>query len=185
MGSYFAKMIESVMSRFSKDSRVILLGLDAAGKTTILYRLNLGENVVTLPTVGFNVETITYKNVNFTVWDVGGQDKIRGLWKHYYQGTDALIWCVDSSDKERTHLARDELHRVLSDDLLQNVKVLVFANKMDLPGAMNPTELADGLQLRKLSQKDWYVQQCCGTNGEGLYEGLDHLATMLENRNTN
>jgi len=183
MGGLFAKMIDSVMSRFKKDSRVILLGLDAAGKTTILYQLNLGEKVMTLPTVGFNVETITYKNVDFTVWDVGGQDKIRGLWKHYYLGTDALVWAVDSSDRARLTMARDELHRVLSDDLLRDVKVLVFANKMDLPDAMNPTEIANGLQLNKLNQRDWYVQQCCGTNGEGLYEGLDHLATMLENTN--
>lgn len=178
-----AKMIDTVMSRFKKDSRVILLGLDAAGKTTILYQLSLGEKIVTLPTVGFNVETVTYKNIDFTVWDVGGQDKIRGLWKHYYLGTDALIWCVDSSDRERLDMARDELHRVLSEDLLRDVKVLVFANKMDLPNAFGPSEIAEGLQLRKLQQRDWYVQQCCGTNGDGLYEGLDNLATMLENTN--
>ena len=180
MGSVFAKMIESVMSRFTKESRVILLGLDAAGKTTILYQMNLGERVVTLPTVGFNVETVNYKNVNFTVWDVGGQDKIRPLWKHYYQGTDALIWVVDTVDHDRLELAKEELHAVCADDLLQGIKVLIFANKMDLPGALTPHEVAEAMSVRTLPQKTWHIQQCCGTTGEGLYEGLDQLASMLE-----
>jgi len=172
-------MISNVMDRFKKDSRVILLGLDAAGKTTILYQLNLGEKVVTLPTVGFNVETVTYKNINFTVWDVGGQDRIRSLWKHYYINTDALIWVVDAVDHVRMELAREELHKVLSDDLLQDVKVLVYANKMDLPGALDTHGVAEAMKVRKLHQKDWHVEACCGVTGEGLYEGLDALANML------
>lgn len=176
-------MIEGVMARFSKDSRVILLGLDAAGKTTILYQLNLGENVMTLPTIGFNVETIKYKNVNFTVWDVGGQDKIRPLWRHYYQGTDALIWVVDSVDHNRLELAKEELHATLQDDLLQDVKVLILANKMDLPGALTVSETARAMDVNGMKQKDWHIQQCCGTTGEGLYEGLDALATLLERKN--
>ena len=71
----------------SKEMRLLMLGLDAAGKTTILYKLKLGQDVTTIPTVGFNVETVTYKNVKFNVWDVGGQDKIRPLWRHYFSGT--------------------------------------------------------------------------------------------------
>lgn len=172
-------MISNVMERFNKDSRVILLGLDAAGKTTILYQMNLGENIVTLPTVGFNVETVQYKNVNFTVWDVGGQDRIRSLWKHYYQNTDALIWVVDSCDHERMEMACEELHKVLSDDLLQDAKVLVYANKMDLPGAYSVNQVADAMKITRLRQKDWHIEACCGTNGEGLYEGLDSLCKML------
>lgn len=73
-----------------------MLGLDAAGKTTILYKLKLNQSVTTIPTVGFNVETVTYKNVKFNVWDVGGQDKIRPLWRHYYTGTQGLVFVVDS-----------------------------------------------------------------------------------------
>lgn len=65
-----------------------MLGLDAAGKTTILYKLKLGESTITIPTIGFNVETVQYKNINFTVWDVGGQHLVRPLWKHYYPGTN-------------------------------------------------------------------------------------------------
>lgn len=180
MGGYFSQMISNVMERFNKDSRVILLGLDAAGKTTILYQLNLGENIVTLPTVGFNVETVQYKNVNFTVWDVGGQDRIRSLWKHYYQNTDALIWVVDSCDHERMEMACEELHKVLADDLLRDVKVLIYANKMDLPGAYSTQQVAQAMKVRSLHQRDWHIEACCGCTGEGLYEGLDNLSRMLK-----
>jgi len=92
-----------------------MLGLDSAGKTTILYKLKLGQNVSTIPTVGFNVETVTFKKVKFNVWDVGGQDKIRPLWRHYFAGTQALIFVVDSSDHERIEEARTELMRIITD----------------------------------------------------------------------
>lgn len=85
------------------------MGLDAAGKTTILYKLKLGEIVTTIPTIGFNVESVEYKNISFTVWDVGGQDKIRKLWRHYYQNTQGLIYVVDSSDTKRLPEAEQEL----------------------------------------------------------------------------
>lgn len=85
MGGQFSKMMGKIFG--SKEMRLLMLGLDAAGKTTILYKLKLGQDVTTIPTVGFNVETVTYKNVKFNVWDVGGQDKIRPLWRHYFSGT--------------------------------------------------------------------------------------------------
>lgn len=90
-----------------------LVGLDAAGKTTILYKLKLGEIVTTIPTIGFNVETVEYKNICFTVWDVGGQDKIRPLWRHYFQNTQGLIFVVDSNDRERITEAQDELQKMV------------------------------------------------------------------------
>ena len=111
------------------------VGLDAAGKTTILYKLKLGEIVTTIPTIGFNVETVEYKNISFTVWDVGGQDKIRPLWRHYFQNTQGLIFVVDSNDRDRVSEARDELHRMLNEDELRDAVLLVFANKQDLPNA--------------------------------------------------
>jgi small GTP-binding protein len=87
-------------------------------------------------TVGFNVETVTYKNVKFNVWDVGGQDKIRPLWRHYYTGTQGLVFVVDSQDRERVDEAKQELHRILSDREMKDCLLLVFANKQDLPGGM-------------------------------------------------
>ncbi|CAK91990.1 unnamed protein product (macronuclear) [Paramecium tetraurelia] len=107
MGLSFSKLFEQWFGK--KEMRILMLGLDAAGKTTILYKLKLGEVVSSVPTIGFNVETVEYKNIKFTVWDVGGQDKIRLLWRHYYQNTQGLIFVVDSSDKERVDVAREEL----------------------------------------------------------------------------
>jgi ADP-ribosylation factor protein 4 len=107
--------ISSLFSRLfgKKQMRILMVGLDAAGKTTILYKLKLGEIVTTIPTIGFNVETVEYKNISFTVWDVGGQDKIRPLWRHYFQNTQGLIFVVDSNDRERVGEAREELLKMV------------------------------------------------------------------------
>ena len=167
-----------------KEMRILMVGLDAAGKTTILYKLKLGEVVTTIPTIGFNVETVEYKNISFTVWDVGGQDKIRPLWRHYYQNTQGLIFVVDSNDSDRIDAARDEMHRMLNEDELRDAVLLVFANKQDLPNAMSAAEMTDKLGLHGLrpSYRQWYIQACCATTGDGLYEGLDWLSATLVKR---
>lgn len=173
--------ISSLFQRlFGKRSvRILMVGLDAAGKTTILYKLKLGEIVTAIPTIGFNVETVEYKNISFTVWDVGGQDKIRQLWRHYFQNTQGLIFVVDSNDRERVEEAADELNKMLSEDELRNVVILVFANKQDLPNAMSANELTEKLRLRDIRNRPWYVQCACATQGQGLIEGLDWLSTEL------
>lgn len=107
-------------------------GLDAAGKTTILYKLHIGEVLSTVPTIGFNVEKVQYKNVIFTVWDVGGQEKLRPLWRHYFNNTDALIYVVDCCDRERVDKAASEFKQIIDDPLMQHSVILVFANKQDL-----------------------------------------------------
>jgi len=160
----------------------LMVGLDAAGKTTILYKLKLGEIVTTIPTIGFNVETVEYKNISFTVWDVGGQDKIRTLWRHYFQNTQGLIFVIDSNDRERLEEAREEMHKMLQEDELREAILLVFANKQDLPNAMNAAELTDKLGLHNLRNRQWYIQATCATQGHGLYEGLDWLSAQLSKR---
>uniref|UniRef100_A0A8V0ZQU2 ARF GTPase 3 n=1 Tax=Gallus gallus TaxID=9031 RepID=A0A8V0ZQU2_CHICK len=127
MGNIFGNLLKSLIGK--KEMRILMVGLDAAGKTTILYKLKLGEIVTTIPTIGFNVETVEYKNISFTVWDVGGQDKIRPLWRHYFQNTQGLIFVVDSNDRERVNEAREELMRMLAEDELRDAVLLVFANK--------------------------------------------------------
>merc|ERR1712106_390115 len=141
--------LSSVFGRLfgKKQMRILMVGLDAAGKTTILYKLKLGEIVTTIPTIGFNVETVEYKNICFTVWDVGGQDKIRPLWRHYFQNTQGLIFVVDSNDRERITEAQEELQKMLQEDELRDATLLVFANKQDLPNAMTASELTDKLGL--------------------------------------
>lgn len=178
MGQTIAKFFRDLFA--NKEARILLVGLDAAGKTTILYKLKLDENVTTIPTIGFNVETVQYKKISFTMWDVGGQDKIRPLWRHYYSNVDAVIYVVDSNDRERMGEARDELHKMLMDDQLRDVVVLVLANKQDLPHAMNASEMTDKLNLHQLRQKNWFIQPCCAITGEGLFEGLDWLSSNLK-----
>jgi len=162
-----------------QEMRILMVGLDAAGKTTILYKLKLGEVVTTIPTIGFNVETVEYKNISFTVWDVGGQDKIRPLWRHYYQNTNGLIFVVDSNDRDRIDDAREELQKMLNEDEMRDAIILVFANKQDLPQAMTAAEITDKLGLHNLRNRQWFIQSACATTGDGLYEGLDWLSSKL------
>jgi ADP-ribosylation factor 1/2 len=181
MGLWLAKLFSGLSGK--KDLRILMVGLDAAGKTTILYKLKLGELVTTIPTIGFNVETIEYKGICFSVWDVGGQDKIRPLWRHYYHNTQGIIFVVDSNDRERVELARDELHKMLSEEELQDAVVLVLANKQDIPGALSAAELMKGLDLGSVGgSRKWHVQPTIATSGEGLYEGLCWLKETLESK---
>uniref|UniRef100_A0A9J7XYD8 Uncharacterized protein n=1 Tax=Cyprinus carpio carpio TaxID=630221 RepID=A0A9J7XYD8_CYPCA len=148
MGIFFSNLFSRLLKK--KEMRLLMVGLDAAGKTTVLYKLKLGEVVTTIPTIGFNVETVEYKNISFTVWDVGGQTKIRGLWKYYYQYTEGLIFVVDSSDHDRIETAAEELKAMLAEDEMRDAVLLVLANKQDLPKAMPVHELTDRLGLHTL-----------------------------------
>ena len=158
-----------------------MVGLDAAGKTTILYKLKVGEVVTCVPTIGFNVENIEYKNISFTVWDVGGQTRIRQLWEHYFTGTDAVIYVVDSNDRERIEESRQELMNMLSNDLLRDAVLLVLANKQDLPHALSSSDVITKLGLHSMHNRNWYVQATCATTGSGIYEGLDWLSNNIKN----
>merc|ERR1712178_595231 len=174
MGVSLSKLFARLLSK--QEMGILMVGLDAAGKTTVLYKFKLGEGVTTMPTIGFNVETVECKNISFTVWDIGGQDKIRKLWRYYYQGTDAAIFIVDSNDHDRIEDAREELFRMLDDDEMRDAVLLVFANKQDLPGAMNTSQVAEKLGLSELRKRQWFIQAASATKGEGLIEGLDWLS---------
>jgi len=117
--------------------------------------------------------------VSFTVWDVGGQDKIRPLWRHYYQNTQGLIFVVDSNDRERVSEASEELQKMLREEELREAHLLVFAYKQDLHSAMSVAEITDKLGLQNLGGRKWYIQSTWATSGDGLYEGLDWLAAQL------
>ncbi|KAJ2387009.1 Arf GTPase arf1 [Coemansia sp. RSA 2559] len=179
MGLTISSIFDRILGK--QEMRILMVGLDAAGKTTILYKLKLGEIVTTIPTIGFNVETVEYKNISFTVWDVGGQDKIRPLWRHYFQNTQGIIFVVDSNDLDRMNEARDELQRMLNEDELRTAALLVFANKQDLPNALDGDKIREALGLRSLKGRECHVQRTCATTGDGLYEGLDWLSNTLKN----
>ncbi|GLJ38922.1 hypothetical protein SUGI_0793430 [Cryptomeria japonica] len=159
MGQAFRKLFDNIFG--NKEMRVVMLGLDAAGKTTILYKLHIGEVLSTVPTIGFNVEKVQYKNVQFKVWDVGGQEKLRPLWRHYFNNTDGLIYVVDSVDRERIGRAKAEFEAIVNDPFMRNSAILVFANKQDMKGAMTPMEICEGFGLFNLRNRRWQIQVEC------------------------
>lgn len=187
MGLSFSSLFNSLGSlvRWSKeqDVRILMLGLDSAGKTTILYRLQIGEVVSTIPTIGFNVETVEYKNIKFQVWDLGGQSSIRPYWRCYFPNTSAIIYVIDSSDRDRLPTSRSELLTMLSEDELNGVPLLVFCNKQDMEGALRPEEISEQLGLAGGEKgREWSVRGSCATKGEGLEEGLDWLVNAIQKK---
>ena len=183
MGFFFSKLWTTLFGK--NDVRIVMVGLDGAGKTTILYQIKMGETIKTIPTIGFNVETLYYKGVNFTVWDVGGQDKIRVLWKQYYQNADGLIFVVDSNDRDRINDAAIELKKMLAEEDLKECIVLVMANKQDINGALSPGEVTEKLGMGSLKGRTWLVQGTSATSGQGIKEGFDWMASVLLKKETN
>ena len=156
--------------------KLLILGLDNAGKTTILFHLHLGEVISTQPTIGSNVEEVRHKNLHFQVWDLGGQESLRQAWETYYVATSAVILVVDSSDRQRVGLLLDELRRVLASVELKDAVLLVYANKQDVKDRMTADEIARELKLQSIRSHQWHIQPCCALTGEGLYEGIDWIA---------
>eukprot|EP00053_Salpingoeca_punica_P003809 m.45295 g.45295 ORF g.45295 m.45295 type:complete len:182 (+) comp12429_c0_seq1:297-842(+) len=180
MGSFFSSLFSRLWG--DKELRVLILGLDGAGKTTILYRLQVGEVVTTIPTIGFNVETVTYNNLKFQVWDLGGQTSIRPYWRCYYSNTDAVIFVVDSSDHERIGISKSELVSMLEEDELKKALLLVFANKQDVEGAMTPSQVSEALGLAALKNRTWGIFKTSAKKGDGLTEAMEWLVQALQTR---
>jgi small GTP-binding protein len=181
MGNVFGSYYEQLMSLFEKKANILMLGLDSAGKTTILYKLKLDTLVTTIPTIGFNVENVKFKSLNMTVWDVGGQEKIRPLWRHYYQNIDAVIFVIDSNDGGRLDEVSKELHSLMAEDELREATVLILCNKQDLPHALSVHTINEKLELMRIKQK-WYVQPTSALYNEGIFEGLDWLYNNIEGK---
>lgn len=110
---------------------------------------------------------------------MGGQDKIRPLWRHYYAGTQALIFVIDSNDRDRIEEAKQELIRIISDREMKDAVILVYANKNDLPNVMDINEITEKLGLHKLKDRNWFVQGSCATSGDGLLDGLTWLTNQV------
>ena len=140
------------------------------------------------------MDTVEYKNITFRVWDIGGRTKITSLWQHYYRDTQAIIFVVDSNDKERLSdigqeksyfsddTACEELHRLCLEDELKDVPILIMANKQDLPFALSIKEVTERLRLKQIKNRKWHIQSCCARTGDGLYEGLDWLSEVLNDK---
>ncbi|KAK7495901.1 hypothetical protein BaRGS_00012891 [Batillaria attramentaria] len=162
------------------EMRVVTLGLDGAGKTSILFKLKQNEFVNTIPTIGFNVETVEYKNFKFTIWDVGGQHKIRPLWKHYYFNTQAVIFVLDTSNRERLTEAQNELVKLVQEKELKEASLLIFANKQDVEDHASIEEITEQLGLLKMCcNRSWHLQGCSAKTGDGLGDGLEWLSRQM------
>ncbi|TVU25073.1 hypothetical protein EJB05_27552 [Eragrostis curvula] len=168
----------------AREYKLVVVGLDNAGKTTTLYKLHLGEAVTAAPTIGSNVEEVVFKNLRFEVWDLGGQESLRTSWATYYRGTHAVIVVIDSTDRARINIIKDELFRLLQHGDLESAVVLVFANKQDLKDAMSPAEITDALSLHSIKNHDWHIQASCAITGEGLYDGLGWIAQKVAGKAT-
>lgn len=136
-----------------KQARILLLGLDSAGKSTVLYKLKFATDITTFPTIGFNVEMIEVKrNVSLTVWDVGGQEKMRALWRWYCENTDGLLYVVDSTDQQRLEDSRREFKRILKNEHIKHLPVVLLANKQDVPGALTAEDITRMFKVKKTVQ---------------------------------
>ncbi|TDG41456.1 hypothetical protein AWZ03_012113 [Drosophila navojoa] len=180
MGTSFSHFL---FDRFAakEDVRVLMIGLDSAGKTTTLYQLKLGASLTNIPTIGFNVELLQYKRLRLTVWDIGGQKRVRSMWNYYYNNAAGIIFVVDAADVERIPEAMKELHSMLRVNELKDSVVLVFANKQDLPNAIAPDELARQLCLHELHQR-WAIRGACASSGKGILDGMELLYRMIRQR---
>ncbi|KAL0200232.1 hypothetical protein M9458_003419 [Cirrhinus mrigala] len=172
-------------SRHKPEARILLLGLDGAGKSTLLYKLKYNEDFYTVPTVGFNVEMIEAKKnkdkIILTVWDVGGQVKMRAQWKNFYQDTAGIVFVVDSSDIKRLVEAKSVLEQTLKSDHLRGLPVVVLANKQDIAEAATVTEITEQFNLRNsCSDRDWFIQPCSATTGVGLVDGFRRMAHLVK-----
>ncbi|KAJ5099689.1 hypothetical protein N7532_006690, partial [Penicillium argentinense] len=177
MGASLSHLLPPLFRK--KEYRILMKGLWFSGKTTILYSQlkNLGP-VDTVDTIGFNVESVTYRDVDLVVWDLGGRDKLRPSWASYFSDLDAVIFVVDSTEIDRLDDAASELRCLLDFEGkrdLRDAPLLVLANKQDLEGAKTPEEITTALKLEDFRGREWKTIACSAVDGSGIAEGMDWL----------
>ncbi len=183
MGFIFSKILD-FFSRSRSNFKIIILGIQNAGKTTILYRLSLGQLVQTTPTIGSNVEEISYNNVKLQAWDLGGQESTRSVWDVYFVNTDAIIYVIDSHDTNYDE-SKTQFYKLLENEALKNAVILIYANKQDLSGAKSVNDIIQIYELNKLKDHVWNIQPCSAQTGEGLITGMKWLSDQLVFKSNN
>jgi ADP-ribosylation factor-like protein 6 len=178
----------SVFSSKKKDFNLVVIGLDNAGKSTIVNGLksnNKANNIT--PTVGFNMEKFSVKSLNFTTYDMSGQSRYRNLWEAYYREADAIVFVVDSGDRMRFVVASEEIISMLEHPEIKNKKtpLLVYANKRDVKGAVREQELSRELQLDSIRSRPWAIFATNGLEGEGIAEGIEWLVQKINSQQSN
>ncbi|XP_051473443.1 ADP-ribosylation factor-like protein 3 isoform X3 [Apus apus] len=161
-------ILRKLKSTPDQEVRILLLGLDNAGKTTLLKQLASEDISHITPTQGFNIKSVQSQGFKLNVWDIGGQRKIRPYWRNYFENTDILIYVIDSADRKRFEETGQELAELLDEEKLSGVPVLIFANKQDLLTAAPASEIAEGLNLHTIRDRVWQIQSCSALSGEGV-----------------
>mmetsp|Transcript_58977 Transcript_58977/g.93826 ORF Transcript_58977/g.93826 Transcript_58977/m.93826 type:complete len:182 (+) Transcript_58977:45-590(+) len=179
MGGVLSKLRHILFGTPAKPFRLLLLGIDSAGKTTILGQLKTGERQPTTPTVGFSVDTIKTDKFELSIWDVGGQENLRTLWRQYYAGTAGVIFVVDAADIPRLPIVKEELHSLQHEVELKYSVWAIVANKQDLPAAVNKEQLIEELELSKLKCK-YQVFEVTATKGIGIEDVINWLSSNME-----
>ncbi|XP_053162303.1 ADP-ribosylation factor-like protein 3 isoform X1 [Hemicordylus capensis] len=166
-------ILRKLKSAPDQEVRILLLGLDNAGKTTLLKQLASEDITHITPTQGFNIKSVQSQGFKLNVWDIGGQRKIRPYWRNYFENTDILIYVIDSADRKRFEETGQELAELLDEEKLSGVPVLLFANKQDLLTAAPASEIAEGLNLHTIRDRIWQIQSCSALTGEGVQDGMN------------
>lgn len=176
------KIIRKIKAK-EREMRVLVLGLDNAGKTTVLKRLK-GEDTSTIsPTVGFNIETLEEGPFKVTFWDVGGQKSLRAFWRNYFESTDGVIWVVDSADEARLEECAQELQTLLQEERLSGCPLLVLCNKQDVKGALDVESVQKVLKTEQLlKSRHVHVVATDAKSGNGLREGVQWIIDDISAR---
>lgn len=175
-------VLKRLRSSSGRELRILLLGLDNAGKTTLLKKLALEDVSHITPTQGFNIKSVQTDGFKLNVWDIGGQRKLRPYWRNYFENTDILIYVVDSSDRKRLEETGYELNELLTDEKLNNVPILVFANKQDLVHAASASEIAQSLNLHLIKDRPWQIQACSAILDEGVKDGMEWISQNVKKK---
>ena len=181
MGFLITKILD-FFSGSKNNFKILILGIQNAGKTSILYRLSLGQFVKTTPTIGSNVEEINHNNVKMQAWDLGGQEKMRSVWDVYYLNSDAIIYVIDSNDFENFEGSKNQFYLLLKNEALKNAVLLIFANKQDLITSKKISELIQIYDFDNIKDHIWHIQPCSALTGEGLEIGIKWLSDQLTGR---
>lgn len=163
------------LKKTESEARLIVLGLDNSGKTTILKKLSDEDILHIMPTQGFNIKSLKHGNFKLNIWDVGGQKTIRPYWRNYFESTDGIIYVIDSADRRRMEETGIELQQIIDEEKLSGVPLLIYANKQDLLNSLSASEITAGLNLHSIRDRQWQIVPCSAKSGDGLKDGLEFI----------
>jgi len=188
VGARAGELWRSFLGQRNREIRILVVGLDNSGKSTIINHIKPNKEKLQeiVPTVGFKVETFSKRNITFTMFDMSGQSRYRTIWEHHYHDAEAIIFVLDSADRARICVAKDELIDILNHKHIagRNIPILFFANKMDIHDAMTPMDIVEEMGLTEIEDKDWHIEKSNAVTGENVDMGITWLSEKMQEQNT-